>query len=41
MNKITAIMLALPVMGAPLASKKSEPPAPPTVTAPATTLPAR
>ncbi len=38
MNKITAIVLALPVMGGLLACKKSEPPPP--VATPATTLPA-
>jgi len=39
MKKITAIMLALPVMAGALACKKNEPPPPPPVTAPATTLP--
>ena len=40
MKKITALMLALPVMAGSLACKKNEPPPPPPVTAPATTLPA-
>jgi hypothetical protein len=40
MNKTTAILLTLPVMGGLLACTKSEPPPPPPVAAPATTVPA-